>query len=359
MADEALRSLENLLESVPGWIHELESILATSMERRQEVFFENQPAGSPVQLSRTPSKSSSLLSKRSADIEHKSKDGTSPAQAKREDETLRSQLPHVTQSDILRLAQRKRKTASALSDLSGPPRFRSKSAVIIYYDGDVQKKFETVVRAIGANRNALRKGKIVAKVDKFSRISSGNSSEASSSEEQVSMRPSKLPYKTTRAMQGTHVVVSKDSTTEAFEKLDVLLEKAQALCEKAAHQVLRDGDCALEMHASKEHVVDMQKIAEDEMPTLQKRAEKTRERQKREHDRAKAERKDVDVEEDQPTPEDTSEKVENPFSSPGSLEVDLEADDSDEDDDVGFEVGALQLGKFGIRSTRAPTFGAV
>ena len=359
MADEALKSLTNLLESVPGWITELESILQTSTERQKEILFENQPAGTPVQLSRKPSKSSSLLSKPSKHTEGAKDDVASPEQARDDDVLLRQQVPRMTQSDALRLSQRKRKTASALSDLSGPPRFRSKGMVVVYYDGDTQKQFETLVRAIGGNRNALRKGKMTAKVDALSRTGSGSSSEASSSEDQVTMLPSKLNYKTTTAVRVMSHQVGKDSTTEAFDKLDVLLEKAQVICEKAAHQILRDGDCALEMRMAREHVVNLKKVAESELPALQRRAEKTLERQKRERDKEKVKQAEA-AEKDRSTPENVTvtEKLENPFSSPGSLEVDLEADDSDEDDDLDFEVGAMQLGRFGVRSTRAPAVGA-
>ena len=357
MADEALKSLEDLLENVPAWITDLESILKTSAERQKEILFENQPAGTPVWLSRKPSKSSSLLSRRSIDNEQDESEDAAPNQAHGEDVLLRPQLPHMTQSDALRLSQRKRKTTSALSDQSGPPKFRSKGMVVVYYDGDTQKQFETLVRAIGGNRNALRKAKMSAKVDSLSRTGSGSSSEASSSEDQVTVLPSKLQYKTTRAIRVTSNPVSNDGTTQAFDLLDELLEKAQALCEKAAHQVLRDGDCALEMRAAREHVVELQKVAEGELPSLQKRAEKSLERRKRERDREKA-GVAAQAEKESSTPPSVTEKAMNPFSSPASLEVDLEADDSEEDEDIDFEVGAMQLGKFGIRSTRATAVSA-
>lgn len=351
MADEALKSLTDLLDSVPGWIVELEDIFQVSTERQKEILFENQPASRPSRPSRKPSKSSSLQSRPSADGQDEEVNVGTGEKEKGDGTLARRQLPHMTQSDALRLAQRKRKTASALSDLSGPPRFRSRGMVVVYYDGETQKQFEKLVRAIGGSRNALRKGKMSAKVDSLSRTGSGSSSEASGSEEQVVVASNKLNYRTKRAMRATDSPGSKDSTTESFDKLDVLLEKAQALCEKAAYQVLRDGDCALEMRMAKEHVVDLRKVGEEELPLLQKRAEKTLERRKRERDREKAENP-------RSSPDRVNEKVDNPFSTPGSLEVDLEADDSDEDEDIDFEVGATQLGKFGIRSTRVPAVGA-
>lgn len=358
MADEALKSLTDLLETVPSWITKLEGILQSLKERQQEILFANQPAGTPVALSRKLSKSSSLLSKPSVHSEDEQHDRTGAEETRYEDQALRSQLPHMTPSDALRLAQRKRKTVSALSDVSGRPKFRSRATVIVYYDGDIQKQFESLVRTIGANRNALRKGKIVAKVDKLSRTSSGSSSEASSSEEQVPIRPSKLPYVTTRAVQVMDSSMGKDSTTEAFEKLDTLLEKAQALCEKAAHQVLRDGDCALEMRLATEHVVEVKKVAENEQPALQKRVARSHERENRDVEKEAVDQDAMDGLRPRSTPDILPRKVDNPFTSPGSLEVDLEADDSDEDEDVDFDVGALHMSRFGMRSTRSPALGA-
>lgn len=353
MGDEALQSLTNLLESVPGWTTKLEDILQTSTQRQKEILFEVRPAGTPARSSRKLSKSSSLLSGQSSKDECEQRDGALVAQGKGDGGLLQARMHRMTQSDVLRLSQRKRKTASALSDLSGPPTFRSRTMVMVYYDGEIQKQFEMLVRGIGGSRNALRKGKMVAKVDALSRTGSGSSSEASSSEDRATLMPNKFTYKTTRAVRVTSNLVNNNGTTEAFDRLDGLLEKMQAACERAAHQILRDGDCTIELRMAKDHAIDLKKVAEDYLPVLQRRAEKTLERQKRERDREKP---DVAVAEKYRSPSRNGHKeLENPFSSPASLEADLEADDDDdEDDDFGFEVGAMQLDKFGIRSTRAP-----
>lgn len=361
MADEALKSLTDLLESVPGWITELEGLLRASTERRKEIDFEGQPAdGQEVLPLRKPSKSSSLLSRPSKEDEEVESSQV-PEEAAKEEIPQRPQLPHLTQSDALRISQRKRKTASALSDLSGPPRFRSKAVTVVYYDGEVQKQFESLVRAMGGSRNALRKGKMSARVDAMSRSGSSSSNDASSSEDQLRMQPSKLKYRTTRAMRVTSTAAAKDDVTDAFDRIDVLLEKVQAICEKAAHQILRDGDCGLEMRTAKEHVIELQKVGQEEVPALRLRAEKGLERQKRERERKEAAAAQKEFGKNQQlTPEPAIEKVENPFSSPGSLEVDLEADDSDEDEDedIAFDVSAMKMGQFGIRSARVPAVGA-
>lgn len=42
MADEALKCFESLLETVPGWIADLEGILKTAAERQEEILFASQ-----------------------------------------------------------------------------------------------------------------------------------------------------------------------------------------------------------------------------------------------------------------------------------------------------------------------------
>ena len=349
MADEALKCVTSLLESVPAWIADLENILKTAPERQNHIVLDNQPTETHQEIKRKTSKPSSLTSRRSKDEKAQS------AEAKQQDEAtlLRPQLPHMTQSDALRLAQLKRKTSSVLSGRqSGSQKYRSRSTVVVYYDGDVQKRFETLVRAIGTSRNSLRKGKMSAKVDAMSRTGSSGSEGSSSSQDAVA-EIRKLHYKPAK-LRGS-ALMGKYNGTEAFDKVDSVLGNAQTMCERAAHQVLRDGDCALEIKNAKEHFIDVQKLVEGELPALKKRAEKAAERQRRDDERRKAEAED----DEQNLPEDnpSDEKLlaaDNPFMSPTLLEVDIEADDSDGGDDDGgsqFAMSVMKSGRYQMRSS--------
>ncbi|KAK3716199.1 hypothetical protein LTR37_006644 [Vermiconidia calcicola] len=345
MADEALKCFTSLIESVPRWIADLENILQTSTERQQEILFDNQPAQDhdqpPVDSAqdgpRKPSKSSSVISKRS-------QDNTCKVEALIVEEgqptPVRAQMPHMTQSDALRLAQRKRKTASVSSGRdSGPMKYRSRSMIVVYYDGETQNRFENVVRAIGTCRNSLRKGKMSAKVDIYSQTMSGSGSVEGNKEGNV-IRATRISYRSARPKQG-HLL--SDDRLEVFDKVDGFLEKAQAMCERAAHQVLRDGDCALEIKHAKQHFLEAQKLGEAEFPAWRMRADEVAEKLRQNEERNKVEKEDkagpLELSSDERLVPD-----EDPFSSPESLEVDLEVDDSDDDDDGGeFAVKVMEM----------------
>ena len=354
MADEALQSFTYLLENLPGWIVELEGILEAATGTQKELLTENQPADEPDQISRKLSKSSSLKSKRSRD----ERALVSPP-VDSEAILVKEQAPHMTEADALRLAQRKRKTVSAASGRqSGPFKYRSSSMVVVYYDGDTQKRFETLVRSIGTCRNSLRKGKMSAKVEAIARTGSSSSSEGSSEEAAVKMR--KMGCRSTRLQQGG---LPKNDGTKAFDKADGFLEKAQTLCERAAHQILRDGDCVLEIRMAKEHFGNAEKACEAELPELRKKADKAAERRRRSEERrkieAQEEEKTPEVEGFQ-TPEPSKETIvaadEDPFRSPATLELAIEADDSDGDNDDDYDaelaLPAIELGKSRMRNAR-------
>ncbi|KAK5121471.1 hypothetical protein LTR85_005304 [Meristemomyces frigidus] len=352
MADEALDSFTTLLEKVPGWIADLEDILKTATDRQNEMLFDSQPADSPPAppaLVKKPSKSSSLRSHRSKGSKVGKQNAYHAQPGSPKATLLQAQLPHMTASDALRLAQRKRKTVSVASDnQSGPSKYRSRSMVVIYYDGDVQKRFETLVRAISTCRNAIRKGKMGAKVDNLSRTGSSSSEGSSSGAEEMVVNLGKLGYKSSRPRRTQMGAFGKHDGTESFDKIDTLLDKGQSLCEKAAHQVLRDGDCTLELTTAKEHFAEVQTLAEAELPALRKRAAERRRRsneRRRVEEEARAKEVHLDA-------LDTQEVVASFVPTDGMLEVDdLEADDSDDDEPM-FAVKTLQLGKYQMRSSR-------
>lgn len=269
----------------------------------------------------------------------------------------RASLKHLTNSDALRLSQRKRKTASVASgDQSGPSKFRTKAAAVVFYDGDTQKRFEKLVRAVGSSRNAIRKGKMGAKVDCLSRTGS-SSSEASNSSDgeggEFNPLTARLHIKSTRSPR-PGAIFGRNADTEPFDKVDAKLERAQALCERAAHQILRDGDCTLEVTNARENFVEALLMAEKELPGLTKRAEKSAARRRRSEERHRVEdeaQAKAEAEAEQKRQSDLSQKImsaamDAAYPSEAKLEVEpLEADDSD-DDEGEFDIGAVKMGRF-------------
>ncbi|SMR58695.1 unnamed protein product [Zymoseptoria tritici ST99CH_1E4] len=280
MADDALSCFQSLLDTVPTWLAELQEILKGAAEKQEEILFANKPSDAGVTAKCTPSKTSSLKSRRSTDaVEDNTAVTSNP---------IRPALRHLTQSDALRLSQRKRKTASIISGESGPSRFRTKYAAVVYYDGDTQKRFETLVRAIGSSRNAIRKGKMSAKVDGLSRSSSTCSESSKSDEEDLSTPLGKTGYRPSRP-SGFPAFSRITNDTQAFDQVDGRLEKAQASCERAAHQVLREGDCTPEVSQARDHFTEALRMAKEEIPALERKAKKSAERRRRSEERRRVE----------------------------------------------------------------------
>jgi hypothetical protein len=356
MAGEAHSCLEELLKSVPRWLTDLENVVETAAQKQDELLESQQLVDRDKTLVRKLSNSSSLLSRRSK----RRKIAPTEAEA-----VTAAQIPFSptepakqTTSDILRLAQRKRKTVSVLSGRqSGPSKYRTKTVAIIYYNGDVQKRFETLVKTISLCRNTIRKAKMSYKIDSLARRGSSGS-ESGSGGEGMTKGFGLFTYKTTRKAR-LDKPRSKDVITAVFDELDALLEKTQTLCEQAAHQVLRDGDCSVEVSKAKEHLFAVKSTASSELPMLSKQAEQEVERRRRsEEDRRLRE----EERQKQGILRPDSQKIEllGTFNSDSPLEVDPNEYDDDDDSDGGIDFGALQmpasLSKYGMRS---PRFAAV
>lgn len=345
MAEDALSCFTSLLECIPGWIEELERLAKNATDRQKDKLCENQPIEPEEVQPGKATKSCSIRTRRSKESK---KDNTDGLQVVKVDQSVptvvQTQIPHMDQADALRLSQRKRKTASVCSDrLSGPLKYRSRSMVVVYYDSEVQKQFENMVRAIGTRRNALRKGRTSAQVYVLAR--KGSTGSGGSSGDDFGAYLPQMAYRSVRMRHSPGSGAQKEELA-AFDRLDAFLEKAQAQCERAAHQILRDGDCGVELQAAKDRFEEARLHCETEVPVWQKRIDEAAERERDEEERMRAEgRKDVT-----PLPDySSSEKLINgPYVAAVPLEVDLEPDDSDGGDDGkerDITVSLVQLGR--------------
>ncbi|ORY09651.1 hypothetical protein BCR34DRAFT_602654 [Clohesyomyces aquaticus] len=174
---------------------------------------------------------------------------------------------------------RKRKTPSLLSGhYSGPSKFRSRRMIIVYYDGQIQKSFETLVRNIGTGRNMLRKGKMAAKMEALAELAGSENSDDDDEDPIASKiayrRRAGLPSQRARAlMRGMGAANGIATPTELFETTDKALELAQGLVEKAAHQSLRDGDCRKELEGVRKHFEAVLETATQEVAKYKARKE--------------------------------------------------------------------------------------
>ncbi|KFY71740.1 hypothetical protein V499_08065 [Pseudogymnoascus sp. VKM F-103] len=232
---------------------------------------------------------------------------------------------------------RKRKTESLASAESGKPKHRTRSMIIVYYDSAVQSDFEALVKHISASRNSMRKGKMAArmasmrmmadleslgdelepelKVDDTPAAAVGaiaNGSTSSPNAMIASVSPGEeddeglplpaLNFVSTRRMGPMRELSSNRALragpgapgvrragqgppgggassmisalgSSIFDELDSGLEWCQSMCEHAAHQFLRDGQCTSEIEGIKSRLQEVWDRAEEEIKAEGKGAE--------------------------------------------------------------------------------------
>lgn len=176
-------------------------------------------------------------------------------------------------------ARRKRKaTSSVRSGASGPQKFRSKQSVVIYYDSFLQDKLDTMVKNIASARNNIRKGKMSRSLQRGLQLPTFNRRDNTSYEDPA------LPHiRSTMSLpidpKSTVAQTPIPSHDTCFCQADKQLENAQSLCETAAHQFLRDGDCKLELEGVKAKFESVLTLAKESVHSLQaeKQAEEEQE----------------------------------------------------------------------------------
>lgn len=165
--------------------------------------------------------------------------------------SLPASKPDDTEGETLP-SNRKRKTFSALSDrASGPARYRPRTMVVLSYDGELQKSFELLVRAIGSGRNLLRKATMEAKMQELAALAGSSEDEAEADEEEEEAILAKISYRPRISSMRTRAAARRscgaNAPVELLDATDKTLEQAQAAVETSAHLTLRNGDCRLEL----------------------------------------------------------------------------------------------------------------
>ncbi|KAL2024587.1 hypothetical protein VTK56DRAFT_7630 [Thermocarpiscus australiensis] len=232
------------------------------------------------------------------------------------------------------LRKRQRTDSMISAEGGGGPatcKYRSRCMIIVYYDSYVQLFFEELVKFVSASRNMMRKAKMAAKVAQIKRLAElevpdddgedegGNqegtdgllaaqAAPAPQEEEQHQQGPLSLPYVSTRmggglqgpllsrtsrpvmlmGMRGAGARVSHRGPSssspsaklgpdglpadkaDVYDELDKGLEYVQSMCEHAAHQFLRDGDCAEEVDNIKRRLRETKELADAEMARVER-----------------------------------------------------------------------------------------
>jgi hypothetical protein len=232
---------------------------------------------------------------------------------------------------------------------SGPVKYRSSGLIVIYYDGDVQKRFDQVVKSISTGRNELRKSKMgmtVAALSRSGSSSSNSSSDSNSEGEEFSPSSFKMRFpRTSRAIP----IFKRDDGTQYFEQIDKHLEKSIEYCERAAHQILRDGDCEAEMVKVYDVLKEGLVIVDEKTSVLRKQSEKNAARRRKGDERRKANGQDQRIDHDE-TPIIMHAMPPGEISMADALEVDDDSDDSAGE----YDVNTFQMGKMPAFRRAAP-----
>ncbi|KAI1910329.1 hypothetical protein LOZ12_004694 [Ophidiomyces ophidiicola] len=155
-----------------------------------------------------------------------------------------SQIDSLTRMKLLKpgdINQKKR-----IDDCSGSPNdtdrhLRPRRQFIIHYDCQTQTALEKLVREIGGARNHIRKGRMVYMM-----------------KSSMEMKPLPEGFPPDDAMKpifrSTRQITRPlpGAKNSPFDLADTYLENAQALCEAAAHQFLRSGDCSKELDRTRQ-----------------------------------------------------------------------------------------------------------
>lgn len=323
---DALTSFNHLVDNLPIWLLKLDE-LSTQVTEHHARFMKLTYSTERKLARQKTGSTESLRPKEEGDIteEHERTPADATVTEVAPDDPPQSQVNDVL---ALQQARRKRKPGSAPSAASGPLKYRTRSMIIVYYDSDVQDAFELLVRNIATARNNLRKGKTAATFKaRMASLGVGSNSFTAGG------RRNMLDPKMSPAAKKADPDLAADNATSAFDSVDHDLEKAQATCESAAHQFLRDGDCNEELQVTRKSFQNCLDIAHKEVEKLQE--DKARET---------PETEDIDEKKEDATHVDLSTKIEPPsvkpiqFAGVGTIEV----DDNSDAESVHIDMSAIR-----------------
>lgn len=134
-----------------------------------------------------------------------------------------------------------------------------------FYDADIQRTLEILVKDISASHSVVLKEKMYSQMDKSSLLRPRGSNP-------MDLRRIRQAPRSTEALRPCIGMPKPDSNvpgvaseqTGPLDKLDVALSKMGDLCERAAYQVLRQGACDNELKGTTLLLLDIKRICADE-----------------------------------------------------------------------------------------------
>ncbi|KAL8690529.1 MAG: hypothetical protein Q9218_004044 [Villophora microphyllina] len=257
---DALKSFTHLTDNIPDWLIKLDNLAVQVAEQHSRFARLSQTQFTEYRLSKKHDSTESLRPPKDDINEFIPLHVVETTAQPKDTPTTTTTQPHAGNTLVAKDIRRKRKSESAdLSGASGPQRYRTRSMVIVCYDSAIQEAFESLVRDIAGARNNLRKGKIAASFK--ARMASISMGTDDNEDGYPTLNPKMLVKRIPRG--------SSTAADPSFDEADGHLEAAQNLCEVAAHQFLRDGDCEEELAGTRQRFEDCLKAAKEVVDKIQ------------------------------------------------------------------------------------------
>lgn len=378
----AIDALKNLTNNVPDWLERLGE-LSGQIEQRQLELVALGQGDSSAKSVRNKGSNESLLRKdddepaspNNPQLANDVADGEPPEGQNETDNPsspsspgglaatsseLKQQTKHamtVAQARARAQVRKRHRSQSIVSIEGNPAAYRSRSMIIVYYDSYVENFFEGLVKFVSASRNLMRKAKMAAKVahiKKLAELDNRDDNDDEDDDEDGMIPPKPLPSlrylsSSRNAAMAARMGARGGMRTPAgeendlYDQLDKGLEFVQSMCERAAHQFLRDGDCNEEINGITRRLGETKDLAEKEIDRISReepdRAQDPTEAQKLRTHRPPAVRRDLSVSKEPSAPGATRD-----FRRAGKAPIVLTgAIDVDEDEalaDMGSKPGA-------------------
>lgn len=271
---DAISSFQHVVENVPQWKTQLTELSTYAAAKHEEYVAEYARIINNVKHKRQ--KSASVASIRTGDEEEEEVEiADIPSRSPQPSDLAEINPLEAGNRFIYAQARRKRRPGTSLrSNASGPRHTNSKQMVVILYDSHIQSELDKLVKGFGAARNNLRKGRNAYTVGKG--FSLPGLSRRYDMDNLVPNLMSRSSPRLTKAQSDTTLVTSTNppSAESGFATTDKELDSIQSLCETAAHQAIRDGDCKVELRDAKGKLDALLALAESTLELLKAEKEK-------------------------------------------------------------------------------------
>ncbi|KIW64076.1 hypothetical protein PV04_09034 [Phialophora macrospora] len=249
---DAHSSFVYLVDNLPKWRATFDSLATHTAEKNAEFVAEYARLVRQTRPRRkkTPSVSSIHTTDEQDPIDDKANAVENADSTSSHDSIQINPLEAGTRYLYAQTRRKKKPGPSIRSGASGPQKFRNRNHVVVYYDSYLQNQLDAMVKEVGLGRNNLRKGKNALAAATGFQLPTLPRGAGLGSPAFDDFRPPTMLRSTSALLSvKKSVTLTPQPTSDqaSFIQADKELEQIQSLCETAAHQFLRDGDCKTEL----------------------------------------------------------------------------------------------------------------